>query len=95
MSNERLRAFLVFHGFMGCDTVSLFPGKGKKTAFQVGTGTPEITSVLARYMSSPNELGKTKLTAYEKFVVLLYERTCSEVNVDAAKCFCSHERGDK
>ena len=48
---------------------------------------PEITPVFAHYMTSPSEFDETKLATYEKFVILLYDRTCTEVSVDAARMF--------
>ena len=84
----------MIHAFTGCDTVSLFAGKGKKTAFQVWSTTPEITPVFAHYMTSPDEFDETKLAAFEKFVILLYDWTCSETNVDAARLYsiCSQQK---
>jgi len=83
----------MFHAFTASDTVSSFAGIGKKTEFYVWTAAPEITPVFARYMTSPNEFDETKLAAFEKIVVLLYDRTCSEASVDAAITFLFTRNG--
>ena len=44
-------------------------------------------------MTSPNEFDETNLAAFEKFVVLLYDRTCSEASVDAARMFLFTRKG--
>ena len=44
-------------------------------------------------MTSPNEFDETKLAAFEKFVILLYDRTCSEASVDAARMFLFTRKG--
>ena len=44
-------------------------------------------------MTSPIEFHETKLAAFEKFVVLLYDRTCSEASVDAARIFLFTRKG--
>ena len=59
----------------------------QSTEGKVWTAAPEITPVFARYVTSPNEFDETKLVAFEKFVVLLYDRTYSEASVDAARMF--------
>ena len=93
MGDERSKALQMFHAFTGFDTVSSFPGKGKKTAFQVWTAAPEMTPVSAHYMTSPNEFDETKLAAFEKFVIPLYDRTCTEASVDAVRMFLFTRKG--
>lgn len=93
MGNERSRALPMFHAFTGCDTVSSFAGKGKKTAFQVWTAAPEITTVFADCMTFPNQFDETKLATFEKFVILLYDRTCSETSIDAARMYLFTRKG--
>ena len=44
-------------------------------------------------MTSPNKFDETKLAAFEKFVVLLYDRTYSEASVDAARMFLFTRKG--
>ena len=83
----------MFHAFTGCDTVSSFVNKDKKTAFKVWRALPEITPVFAHYMSFPNEFDESKLAEFEKFVILLYDRTCSETSVNAARLYLFTQKG--
>lgn len=85
IGDERSKALPLVHAFTGCDTVSSFAGRGKKTAFQVWKTIPEITPEMAHYMVSPQEFDDTKMEPFEKFVILLYDRTCSKTSVDAAR----------
>jgi len=59
----------------------------------VWTAAPEIIPVFARNMTSLTEFHETKLAAFEKFVVLLYDQTCSEASVDAARMFLFTRKG--
>ena len=87
MGNPQSRALPLVHAFTGCDTVSSLGIKGKKMAFQVWNSTPQLTPVFAHYMSSPEEFDETKMAAFEKLVILCYDRTCSEISVDAARMY--------
>jgi len=93
MGEERSRALPMFHAFTGCDTTSSFAGRGKKTAFQLWKALPEITPVFAHYMASPNEFDETKMAPFEKFVILLYDKTSSEVSVDLARKYMFTAKG--
>ena len=45
LNTEQCEGLPFFHVLTGCDTVSLFSGKGKKTAFQAWKCYPEATKV--------------------------------------------------
>ena len=49
---ERSKALPVFHTFTGCDTLSCFAGRGKKTAVEAWKACPEVTSAFVS-LSSP------------------------------------------
>ncbi|GFN95538.1 hypothetical protein PoB_002204400 [Plakobranchus ocellatus] len=62
----------MFHAFTGCDTVSSFAGRGKKTAFHIWKSFDEVTPVFSSLF-------------LEAYVVLLYDCTCTETTVDSAR----------
>ena len=43
LGSERSKALPAFHAFTGCDTVSCFAGRGKKTAIGTWKACPEVT----------------------------------------------------
>ena len=76
----------VCHAFTGCDTVSAFAGRGKKTAWETWKSFPEVTDALQELLAMPSEVSEASRSQIERFVVLMYDRTsdCMEVN-DARK----------
>ena len=69
----------------GCDTVSYFVGKGKKTAFQGWKSNPEVTQIF-RVLSSPQDtIYEEECHALERFVVVMYSRTCPHQTVNRAR----------
>ena len=61
----------MFHALTGCDTVSFFGGRGKKTAWDVWQVFPELTPVLRLLMTSPADISEESMAILERFVVLL------------------------
>ena len=49
LGEETCRALPFWYAFTGCDTVSAFAGKGKKTAWETWNSFPEATSCFMRY----------------------------------------------
>ncbi len=76
---EKAAALPVFHAitWSWCDTTSLFAGREKKTAWAVWDSYPDVTEVFLKLVYCPSEVPKGHLTILERFVVLLYDRTCS------------------
>ena len=69
----------------GCDTVSYFVGKGKRTAFQGWKSNPEVTEIF-RVLSSPQDMVyEEECHALERFVVVMYSRTCPHHTVNKAR----------
>ena len=64
-----------FHALSGCDTVSSFSGRGKKTAWHTWLRFPEVTNAFEAVTMMPSEIDDAVLSVLETFVVLLYERT--------------------
>ena len=48
LGQEKCRALLFWYSFTGCDTVSMFAGKGKRTYWNLWKCFPEITSTFLR-----------------------------------------------
>ena len=60
----------MFHAITGCDTVSSFAGRGKKTAWDVWMSHNEDTGVFLNLTASPDEILDHHLAVF----VLLYDR---------------------
>ena len=74
----------MFHAFTGCDTVSSFAGREKKTAFDIWKSF-NITPVFSTLLTDPSELNNDCMSVLEAFIVLLYDRTCTETTVNLAR----------
>uniref|UniRef100_UPI00358F0BB1 uncharacterized protein n=1 Tax=Myxine glutinosa TaxID=7769 RepID=UPI00358F0BB1 len=91
---DKAKALPIFHAITGCDTVSSFAGRGKKTAWAVWETFPEVTNAFLDLASAPSEISEDTLATLERYVVLLYDRTCtcSEVNLARNKLFAKKSR---
>ena len=67
---EKALSLPMFHAFTGCDTVSSFAGRGKKTAFDIWKSFNESTPVFSTLMTDPSELNDDCMSVLEAFVVL-------------------------
>uniref|UniRef100_UPI00358E697A uncharacterized protein n=1 Tax=Myxine glutinosa TaxID=7769 RepID=UPI00358E697A len=56
LGSEKARALPMFHAFTGCDTVSSFAGRGKKTAFDTWKSFTEVTPVFSTLLTDPTSL---------------------------------------
>jgi hypothetical protein len=85
-SPEKAHALPMFHALTGCDTVSCFAGHGKRTAWAVlWTALPELTQALVTLSSAPNHVDEDAMQTIERFVILLYDRTSTSIDVDKAR----------
>jgi hypothetical protein len=75
MNPEKATALRFFHAFTGCDTVSAFNGRGKKTAWDVWTAFPEVTAAFSTLGFCPGDISDELFALLQRFVVLLYDRT--------------------
>ncbi|EDO43913.1 predicted protein [Nematostella vectensis] len=76
-------AFLTFHAFTGCDTVSCFYGKGKQKALETWHIYPEVTPVFAAMASAPSEMLDEWMSILERYVadtddILPFEEWCEQ-----------------
>ena len=70
----------VFHALTGCDTVSAFSGRGKKTAWNTWEVFPEVTEAFEDL-----DMSEATMVLLELFVVLLYDSTSDIMNVNDAR----------
>ena len=82
---EKSKGMLFFHAFTGCDVVSSFNGKGKKTALQTWNVFNEVSATFAKLSLSPSEIEESDLQVLEKYVILMYDRSSATSSVDDAR----------
>ena len=77
----------MFNSFMGCDKASSFAGKGEKTAFDTWKSFDEVTYmyVFSALFVDPLVFNDDCMYVLEKYVVLLYDRTCTKTTVVSAR----------
>jgi len=85
LGRENARALPMFHALTGCDTVSSFATRGKKTAWTVWTVLPELTEALLLLSSAPRDIPDDATRIIERFVILLYDRTSKCTDIDKAR----------
>ena len=81
---DRCIALPVFHAFTGCDTVSSFGGRGKKTAWDTWMTFDDVTRAFCALANTPDAIDDW-MEPLEQFVVLLYDRTSSQESVNQAR----------
>ena len=75
----------IFHALTGCDTVSAFSGRGKKTAWETWKAFPEVTDAFGELQEMPAEVSEKSMSLLERFVVLMYDRTSDIMEVNEAR----------
>ena len=85
LSPEVPKALPFFHAFTGCDTVSCFYGKGKKTAMNTWNSFPEVTTAFLSLGNTPPVVDDMYMGPLERFMVLLYDRTSAQTAVNDAR----------
>ena len=81
------QALLFVHAFSGCDTTSGFAGKGKKSFYDAWKNVAEITPLFCKLsqINSADDINEDEYRLTEKFVVVLYSRTCNAETLNAAR----------
>ena len=75
------RGTTLFHAFTGCDVVSAFRGKGKKSAWQTWDMCADAFDVFARRSQYPPTVNDNEVDILEKCVVMMYKSsTATGVN---------------
>ena len=82
---EKSRGILFVHAFTGCDVVSSFRGKGKKSAWQTWNVCDEASDVFSKLNQYPPAVDDEDLETLENFVVMMYDRSSTAEGVDDAR----------
>ena len=84
---SKSQALPMFHAYTvtGCDTVSSFATRGKKTAWDTWRVFEEVTATFLVLSTGPDQVNDDNVATLERFTILLYDRTSSLVNVDEAR----------
>ena len=85
LTQQQCEALPFFHAVTRCDTVSYFAGKGKKTAFQAWKSNPEVTEIFRVLPSPQDTVSEEQCRVLERFVVVMYSRTCPHQTVNEAR----------
>lgn len=87
LGQSKAKVLPLFHALTGCDTVSFFSGRGKKTAWDIWNVFPELTNTLDNLNKSSVTVEDVKsvMGVIERFIVLLYDRTSVLTDVDQAR----------
>ncbi|XP_078492496.1 uncharacterized protein LOC144748319 [Ciona intestinalis] len=83
LGRQKSKSLLMFHALTGCDQVSFFAGRGKKTAWDTWKHFEDVTPAFKSLSEAPDLADVDQsLPVLERFVVLLYDRvsTCSYVD---------------
>lgn len=81
----RSKALPFFHAFTGCDTVSAFVGKGKKSAWQAWNVFEAATEVFRSLGTAKDTIMDSEMDILEQFVVIMYDRSSTTCKVDEAR----------
>ena len=65
----------MFYAYTGCDSVSSFSTKGKKTAWDTWRSYNEVTTTFLALSAGPDEVPNEDVAVLEQFTILLYDHT--------------------
>ena len=82
---EKAMALPMFHAFTGCDTVSSFANVGKKCAWETWNQFDDVTKAFHSISEVPTEIEEESITLLERIVILFYDRTSQQTNIDKAR----------
>jgi len=81
----KTRQILFYHAFTGCDVVSAFHGKGKKSAWLTVDAYTEVSDVFAKLSQYPLTVDDEDLPILLMSVVIMYDRSSRAEGVDDAR----------
>jgi hypothetical protein len=86
---QKALALPFVHAFTGCDTVSAFVGRGKKTCWDVWKKYPEVTDTFIDLFLVPGVISESIATDLQRFVIKLNDvnTDCDNVNVARKRLF--------
>ena len=84
LREEIWKTVLFWYAFVGCDAVSQFLGKGKKTAWNTWGRFLETTETFIRLLCV-SKLSVSNIKIKENLVVLLYDASCTHTWVNGCR----------
>ena len=66
---EKSEALPMFHAQTGCDTVSAFVERGKRTAWAVWVSFPELTDALSKVKHEQTDITASYMSIIARFVI--------------------------
>ena len=90
LGKEKARVLPISHAFPGCDTVSFFAGRGKRSAMETWLVYKDFTKVLRTLIKHPGVQSDDNLSIIEQYVVYLHDQSSVVTTVNAARLdlFC-------
>ncbi len=85
IGESKAKALPMFHSLTGCDTVSSFAGHGKKSCWDVWNVYPQLTDTFINLSNTPTQMSSDDFDVIQRFVVLVYSRTCEQIKVNDAR----------
>ena len=90
----------MFHAYSGCDTTSLFYGKGKKSAWRAWQVYDDVTKKIVYLAKHPFQLLDIDCEHFkelERLTVILYDKSSpfSSINETRKALFCHNRAMDK
>lgn len=82
---DKSKALPMFHAYTGCDTISSFAHKGKRTAWGIWKAYNEATDAFLALSDAPPNVPDETFAILERFTVLLYNRTSSLQDINEAR----------
>ncbi len=82
---RKSQALPMFHAYTGCDTVSAFATRGKKSAWDTWKAFEDITTTFLTLSTGPDEVSNEDIATLERFTILLYNRTSGLMSIDDAR----------
>ena len=82
---EKASGLPFFRAFTGCDTVSVFRSKGRKSAWQTWNVSKEISTAFTTFSQCVTALDNSDLQSLEKFVVVMYDSSSADASVNDAR----------
>jgi len=82
IGTEMCSALPGFHAYSGCDTVSAFVGRGKKTAWQTWNAFPAVTSAFTSISTVLRSLPDDVFRNLERFTCLMYSSSTEQTEVN-------------
>ena len=82
---EKSKGMLFFHAFTGCDVVSAFRGKGKKSVWQTWDFCDEASEVFRKLSQYPLVIDDEDMQTLVKFVVMMFDCSSTIETVNDAR----------